>query len=137
MTIYVVFDEPTAYHRADYQTASGWTRYEIQPGRYPVEMVHIDYRPCPADQRPYHALVRLDVRVLESYYENRLLWATSAERKVTPDAPVEQLTRSTYAYTFEDSHYPQRDGRPAYDVPRVTTFLGGRVEYDVSLAESH
>lgn len=133
ITAVVIFDEPTEYHRADYETASAWTKYVIQPGEYPVEFVTIDYRPTPEGERGYFGQVVLDVQQVKDYYENRLWnangFACSAQTKETPDAPVTQLSRSTYAFQFEGSHLPARDSQPARDIPPITTFYGGRVEY--------
>lgn len=130
----LVFDEPTEYHRADYETASMWSKYEIEPGRYEVEFVTINYTPCPEGARPYYALVRLNVRQVENYHENRLwtasAYASSAHHEKTPDAPIETLSRSTYAYNFEDGVLAARDGRPEKPMPRWATWLGGRIEYD-------
>lgn len=125
----LTFTEPTTYHRADYETASTWSRYEIQPGTYDVEFVNINYRPVPEGARPYYATVKLDARRVQHSYVNRLLTASSAHDEHTPEAPIEPLHRSLYAYAFEDTSGTRGDGTE-YQSPRITEWLGGTVNYD-------
>jgi hypothetical protein len=96
MTYTVTVTEPTEHVDRTLATASWWDRYMIQPGTYAVEFVSIGWHPCPAGQRPYYALVRLDARLTESYRVNRLLHHTSAQTE-HPDRAT-TLTLSTYAY---------------------------------------
>lgn len=124
----LTFAEPTTYHRQDYETASTWSRYEIQPGTYEIEFVTINYRPVPEGQRPYYATVKVDARRVEHAYINRLLTASSAHHDETPDAPIEKLHRSIYAYAFNDTSGTRGDGTK-YEHPRLTEWLGGTVNY--------
>lgn len=124
----LVFDEPVEYVDRNLATASWWDKYQIQPGTYPFRWVNINgstWNPDPevhtpgfiANVGPYYAHVVLEVRLVESYRENRLLREVTSERRTHDEATT--ITRSLYAYQVPGC--PKGTRRP------VTEFMGGRI----------
>lgn len=78
LAVEITFDEPTEYVDRNLATASWWDRYLIQPGTYRVEW-EISY----GYTRPViqYGRARVDAVLVESYRENRLFTAVSADHK--------------------------------------------------------
>jgi hypothetical protein len=82
-----------------WETASNYTRYEVQPGDYPVEWRDNLHRPViTAGQTVEYGRVVVDAIERQRHYVNRVLGASSSHDEY-PDRPT-TLTNDHYAYAL-------------------------------------
>ncbi len=81
-----------------WETASNYTRYEVQPGDYPVMWVNIHHQLVAEDQGAYYGLVVVDAIERQRHYVNRVFGASSSHDEYPDRATT--LTNHTYSYAL-------------------------------------
>jgi hypothetical protein len=83
--------ESYVYHKADYETASAWTDFNVLPGTYAVMAAwsSIEMFNCAAP-RPSQVWFKATAEITASHYENRLFHATSIKTDEDKGQVVEQ-----------------------------------------------
>lgn len=103
---YLVIDEEIRHQAHEYETASAYNVYLLQPGRYPFTLVTINHRPWVPGHvsagyvkpgGPYYAKVCIKARKVEHYYVNRL-WTASS---ITQDFMDEECEYTLTPYAYE------------------------------------
>lgn len=77
-----------------WETASNYTRHQLVPGVYPVELVGIDYQAV--TKQPYYAIAHINTIEIEQFWVNRVLTASSAHSTTSGDPS--SILWSAYAY---------------------------------------
>lgn len=108
--------EPTEYIDRTLATASWWDRYMLQPGTYRIEWQIAYGYTTPIIE---YGRVRVDAVLVESYRENRLFTAVSADHREGLDEKT-TVSLGTYPWTWM-----QYAGKPSRD-PQI---WGGIVRY--------
>lgn len=130
-TAALVIEAPTEYRDQNYETASWFDEFVLEPGVYPFEWVNINHTPWNADDTvatpgyvgnvgPYYAKVKVAAILTREYRVSRLFTASSVTDERFHHGPRRELTRSVYAYQIPGCPKGQH-GRP------LTEFMGGIV----------
>lgn len=85
---HLVIDEEIRHQAHEFETASAYNVYLLQPGRYPFDLTTIGGQPWVPGHiesgmvkpgGPYYANARIEAKQVEHYYESRLFTASSVQ----------------------------------------------------------
>lgn len=99
-TEYVLVIEEDATKKEDWETASNYSIHKLAPGKYPIEFVGASHNALREGERPYYAIARVPSTIVEEFYVNRLLHASSSHHE-KPNKPSIVLW-NRYAYEVKD-----------------------------------
>jgi hypothetical protein len=103
---HLLIKEPIRYQAHEYETASAYNVYMLQPGEYPFRLTEIGGQPWVPGKvesgfvrpkGPYYAKVTIDAIQTEFYYVSRLFTASKVQHDTDLNKPT-TFVRRIYAY---------------------------------------